>query len=129
MNILKVLIVVAITFLVLLIFSLLCERMVKLMEIFFTSKIKIPNQEAFRQFIQRMAYRVIEGHCRYGAPSKEKLYLTRLMKEIKAYKKTGNAEHLLNVANYCHLEMCAPEHPKHHYDNTVDSVTRNGGKK
>lgn len=44
--------------------------------------------------------------------------------ELKAYKKTGNEEHLLNIANYCHLESFAPENKKFHYDNTVDSVTR-----
>jgi len=36
----------------------------------------------------------------------------------------SNAEHLINIANYAHLECYAPEHKRFHFDNTVDSATR-----
>lgn len=48
----------------------------------------------------------------------------RMEKELAAYKKSGNLEHLYNLANYAFLESCEPEHPAHHYDDTVESATR-----
>lgn len=78
----------------------------------------------FQVFAQRMANRLLQGHVRYGLPDRKKLYLTRLKKELAAYEKTGNAEHLINVANYCILECEAPEHPKHHFDPLAMSATR-----
>ncbi len=77
-----------------------------------------------RSFMQAMIYRIIQGHYRYGEPNKRKKYLTRLKMELEAYEKEGNAEHLINVANYCFLELEAPENRKIHFDNTVKSVTR-----
>ena len=44
--------------------------------------------------------------------------------ESEEYEKTGNAEQMLNVGVYAGLELLAPEHPNHHFDATVDSVTR-----
>jgi hypothetical protein len=76
------------------------------------------------KFVQRMANRIVFGQVRYGLPDRRHSYLTRMTLELKAYKKTGNAEHLLNIANYCYLENMCPENNKHHFDNTVDSVTR-----
>lgn len=94
------------------------------MEIFWTAKIKMPNESAFKDFLNGMSKRIIQGHCRYGAPKKEKKYMTRLKLEVSAYSKSGNAEHLYNIANYCHLEMYAPEHKRFHFDSTVGSATR-----
>jgi hypothetical protein len=76
------------------------------------------------QFVQRMTNRIVTGHIRYGLPSRRHSYLTRMTLELKAYKKTGNAGHLINIANYCYLENECPENNKYHFDNTVDSVTR-----
>jgi hypothetical protein len=93
-------------------------------EIYWTKKLKIKNEAGFQTFIQRMANRIAQGFARYGNPDKRKKYFTRLKLEVKAYQKTGNAEHLINIANYAHLEDEAPEHPKHHFDQSVESVTR-----
>lgn len=71
-----------------------------------------------------MANRLMQGQCRYGEPKASQNYFTRLMMETKAYKRTGNQEHLINIANYCVLESIAPENKKFHFDNTVDSATR-----
>lgn len=71
-----------------------------------------------------MANRILQGHARYGLPDKKAKYLTRLGLELAAYKKTGNAEHLFNVANYAVLEAEAPEHPKFHFDPLAISATR-----
>ena len=94
------------------------------MVIFWSSKLKLPNKAAFHDFAQKMANRLMQGFCRYGGPNKSQKYWTRMKLEMQAYNKTGNAEYLINIANYCHLENYAPEHPKFHYDQTVDSVTR-----
>jgi hypothetical protein len=71
-----------------------------------------------------MANRILQGFCRYGNPHKDKKYLTRLSLELKAYKKTGNAEHLFNIANYASLEYYAPENKKFHFNEFASSATR-----
>lgn len=78
----------------------------------------------FRAFVQGMLNRILVGELRYGSPHKRQKYMSRLLKETLAYKRSGNAEHLINIANYCILEWMCPEHPKHHFDNTVESATR-----
>lgn len=80
--------------------------------------------QVFRFFCQAMLNRITVGFYRYGQGSKKQKYLTRLNKEIASYNKTGSAEQLFNIANYCYLEWMYPEHPKHHFDNTAESVTR-----
>lgn len=94
------------------------------MDIFFSQKLKLPNEKAFNGFIQEMANRIAQGYCRYGPPKASRNYLDRMKLEMKAYEKTGNREHLRNIANYCHLEDYAPQHKKSHFDSTVKSVTR-----
>jgi hypothetical protein len=78
----------------------------------------------FKAFVQSQWNRMEVGDLRYGPANKKQKYLTRLKKEIKTYEKTGNAEMLFNAANYCILEFMTPEHPNHHFNNTVKSVTR-----
>jgi hypothetical protein len=79
----------------------------------------------FMVFLQRMANRRVVGGLRYGyRPKAEQKYLSRLKVEVAAYTKTGNSEHLFNIANYCFLESQAPENKRFHWDNTTESVTR-----
>lgn len=94
------------------------------MTVFWTKKIKMPNERAFNEFLDGMAKRLIQGYCQYGAPDRDQKYLKRMQMEVMAYLRTGNAEHLFNIANYAHLEMYAPQHKRFHFDNHVDSVTR-----
>jgi hypothetical protein len=102
---------------------------VAILEIRWADRLKLRNVEHFRQFCQEMANLTLIGFARYGDPQAHKLYLSRLKAEIKAYERTGNRIHLLNAANYCHLEDYAPENPKHNNDNVhVESVTRGKGK-
>jgi hypothetical protein len=75
-------------------------------------------------FLQMLTNRYVVGDFRYGKPKRKKKYLSRLRREVEAYGDTGNMEHLLNAAVYCWLESEAPENDKFHFDNTVDSVTR-----
>lgn len=85
--------------------------------------------EIFKMFAQGMLNRLVVGELRYGPTDKRQRYDLRAAKEMKAYKETGNAEHLINIANYCVLEWIAPGHPKHYFDSKVDSVTRDAANK
>ena len=79
---------------------------------------------SWRCFLRLLSNRKYVGGLRYGPPRKKQKYLTRMKKELKAYEVSGNMEQLLNIAVYCFLESEAPENKKFHFDNTVDSVTR-----
>jgi len=96
------------------------------MEIFWCCKLNLSKrtEEGFRGFVNKMSKRIAQGHARYGHPNKDKKYMTRLVLEVNAYKKTGNLEHLINAANYCFLEHLEPENKRFHFDATVDSATR-----
>lgn len=95
----------------------------------------------WKSFLQAMTNRYCQGACRYGKPSTRQKYLKRLIMEISTYEgdyngilemyqslktdsNAGNFEQLLNVAVYCFLESQAPQHPRFHFDNGVESVTR-----
>jgi|SRR5579872_5312004 len=80
--------------------------------------------QIFRMFCQHCLNRLFVGQLRYGEGTRQQKFHERLKKETSAYFDSGNAEHLLNIANYCVLEWITPSHPKHHFDNTVDSATR-----
>lgn len=98
-----------------------------MLEVFWTERMKgIPDRQKRHttEFLSSMTKRLIQGHARYGVPSKEKGYLSRLKKEIAAYSKTGNREHLINAANYCLLEDLEPQNKKYHFDPEARSVTR-----
>jgi hypothetical protein len=79
---------------------------------------------SFGLFVQRMANRIQAGEVRYGAPQLRKQYKSRMEFEVAAYHKTGNMEHLLNIANYAWLESEKPQHKKFHFDTGADSATR-----
>lgn len=78
----------------------------------------------FKVFLQGMLDRRIVGGLRYGSIKAKQKYMTRMSKEMKAYKKDGNMEQLLNIAVYCYLEAYAPENPQFHWNAAADSVTR-----
>src|SRR6267378_795295 len=94
--------------------------------LFWTDKILCapPKRERFEQFAQHMANRLAFGEARYGATDKRQKYVTRMAMELAKYKRTGNAEHLYNIANYCVLETIAPENQRYHHDGDAPSATR-----
>lgn len=96
------------------------------LQVWWTKKANIPCAEkvSFERFLNKMSRRIVAGHHQYGLPNKRKRYMTRMELELKEYKRTGNVEHLVNIANYAWLENEAPENKNFHFDNTVDSVTR-----
>lgn len=78
----------------------------------------------FRAFFQQVLNRAGVGNVRYGEIDTRKRYMTRIGKELRAYRRTGNVEHLLNIAVYAWLESVRPEHRKQHWDATAESATR-----
>lgn len=96
------------------------------MEVFWSEAFGIPGGEKrdFQQFLNAMSKRILQGRSRYGKPWARKKYHTRLKLEVQAYDRTGNIEHLYNIANYCFLESIEPEHPKSGLNAFVGSVTR-----
>jgi hypothetical protein len=81
--------------------------------------------KAFTSFLQCVVNRRCVGALCYGdRPRKEQRYMTRLRRELDAYKRKGNYEQLLNIAVYAFLESHAPENAKFHWDDKAESVTR-----
>ena len=78
-----------------------------------------------RAFLQGVVNRRCVGDLRYGdRPKAKQRYMSRLGRELRAYRRDGNAEQLMNIAVYAFLESAAPENKKLHWDPTADSVTR-----
>lgn len=94
------------------------------MELQLTNRIKLADSAQIQDFFQKMLNRLVVGQIRYGKAAAGKKYLSKLELELKAYKKEGNKEQLFNVANYALLEFLHPEHPKSHFDDRRNSVTR-----
>lgn len=96
--------------------------------IWLSDKLRSPEcWKPFAQFLQQIADRAAVGAARYErgrGPERENRYMTRLLTEVREYKKTGNRECLLNIAVYCWLETMAPENPKFHWDDKAPSATR-----
>lgn len=79
----------------------------------------------FRGFLQAIVNRRCVGAMRYGDEARsKKRYMTRISKEMRAYRASGNFENLLNIAMYCFLESQAPENKKFHFDPYAVSATR-----
>ena len=80
---------------------------------------------ALEEFFSAQTKRLVTGYCRYQRITlSQKKYLTRLCTELSAYRKTGNREHLFNIANYAFLESQHPENKKFHWNSEVASATR-----
>ena len=92
-------------------------------ELFWSDKLKRPDANLFKAFAQAMVMRLMQGWPTYGFDARFQ-YLTRLEREVCAYRETGNREHLINAANYCYMESEKPELLGSHWDNGVKSVTR-----
>lgn len=75
-------------------------------------------------FEQLMRNRLIMGALRYGkikAPGRVKYErIASIVKRIYAYKETGNAEYLVDIANLCLVEFEEPTHPAFHWSAVDD---------
>ena len=74
-------------------------------------------------FEQLMRNRLMMGALRYGGlrnPSNPgrttDLNTKQMLKRTKLYIETGNAEHLVDVANFALAEFVQKRHPKYHFE-------------
>jgi hypothetical protein len=71
------------------------------------------------EFERLQRARLIMGRFRYGALGalNKKKYdrLTAIEKKLNAYRKTGNDELLVDIANLCICEFVEGEHPNKHF--------------
>ena len=84
----------------------------------------LSNLDEIEFFLQAALNRLLVGGLRYGSANRRKLYMRRMGLELAAYKKTGNFENLLNLANYAYLESLTPENSRLFFDPAAASVTR-----
>lgn len=96
-----------------------------------TFQINIPDTmkldghiQEVRGYLQAMVNRILVGELRYGPPNRRKKYMRRMFLELRAYRNSGNFEHLLNLCNYAYLESVAPENRKLYFDPAAASATR-----
>jgi hypothetical protein len=93
------------------------------LQFYFSDKLR-KRHAPFLDFVQKMANRLMVGYYRYGPVNKRQNYLKRIKDAIKHYDKTGNTEFLIDTANYCWLEFCAPSHPDAHFECSDSMGTR-----
>ena len=84
-----------------------------------TSK-EVPEKETFcSKFLQGMVNRMTVSHHKYGKCSEaypDRVNAIKNLEErLKIYKKTGNTELLMDVANFAMIEFMFPRHKKAHF--------------
>lgn len=74
------------------------------------------------EFEQLMRNRLFMGALRYGGlrnpnnpGAKTDLNTAQMLKRTKLYIETGNAEHLVDVANFALAEFVQQRHPNYHF--------------
>ncbi|MCK5127593.1 MAG: hypothetical protein KAR42_15155 [candidate division Zixibacteria bacterium] len=76
------------------------------------------------KFEEYMRNRMIMGAFRYGRlNTPEKPQFDRIgsaLKRLELYRKTGNTEHLVDIANMCLLEFEEGTHPNKHFKSMDD---------
>jgi hypothetical protein len=79
---------------------------------------QIKAVECSDNFAEMMDNRLVMGFLRYGPIVKEKpagYDLKRARDRLNDYEQTGNAEFLVDAANYCRLELRRGKHPTKHF--------------
>ena len=78
---------------------------------------ELKKTEWCSEFEQLMRNRLIMGALRYG-PITERTkynYIAAAIDKLKLYSSTGNAELLVDCANYCLKEFVVGAHPNKHF--------------
>lgn len=85
---------------------------------------ELKKTEWSTKFETLMRNRLIMGALRYGRlKGKGKAKYNRvdsIKQRMDLYTETGNAEHLVDVANLCLLEFEEPNHPEFHFNSMDD---------
>lgn len=80
----------------------------------------ILKRDFSEDFIQKMRNRIVVSHYKYGWM--RDTYpeigdaIASLKERLELYEKTGNLEHLIDVANFAMIEFMLPRHPKAHFE-------------
>lgn len=73
-------------------------------------------------FVQKMKNRIVVSHYKYGwiRESYPEISdaIASLEERLDLYKKTGNLEHLVDVANFAMIEFMRPRHGNAHFEAT-----------
>jgi hypothetical protein len=95
----------------------------------------IPESEFSERFAQGMADRMAVSYCKYGPvadayPDKVDA-IASLKTRLERYEQDGNAEWLMDVANFAMIEFMCPRHPLAHFvatdsDQSPGRVWNNG---
>ena len=86
----------------------------------------ILDDHASVEFLTLMMNRLVLGYFRYGPRKVRGRRPTQNIKEIRRritlYEKTGNQEHLVDVANFALVEFMKPCHENAHFGSQDDGV-------
>ena len=84
----------------------------------------IPTEYSYR-FWERMKHAMIVSYHKYGPLKKAYPHKVNAIQSLEArlrlYKETGNADYLIDIANFAMIEFMHPAHPDYH-----DSPTDGG---
>ena len=93
-------------------------------------RLRRPSLEGLRQtqwsdeFEGLMRNRLVMGAFRYGTFLEQKYRRhdnpASILQHCEQYQKTGNAEHLVDIANLALVEFVLPSHPYFHFDSIDD---------
>lgn len=87
---------------------------------------QLEQSEWSPKFESLMRNRMMMGGLRYGLlerkGNKNYNYLADVERRVKAYRNTGNTEHLVDVANLCLLAFEFDRHPTKHFESADDGV-------
>lgn len=83
---------------------------------------EILKRDFSEDFVQKMRNRIVVSHYKYGWMSLTYPEIgdaiASLEERLELYKKTGNTEHLVDVANFAMIEYLHPRHPNAHFEGT-----------
>ncbi len=81
---------------------------------------KILKRDFSEDFVRKMRNRMLVSHYKYGWVKDTYPELAdavaSLEQRLALYKKTGNTEHLIDVANFAMIEFMFPRHPNAHFE-------------
>jgi hypothetical protein len=87
---------------------------------------KLRHSEMNNEFVTLLRNRMVMGRFRYGHLAGEGKAdwdrLSRIEKEVIAYRVDGNDERLIDIANMCQLEFTEGKHPNKHFASSDDAA-------
>lgn len=88
---------------------------------------QVLKQDFSEDFVQKMRNRIVVSHYKYGWMKDTYPELADaiacLEERLALFKKTGNKEHLVDVANFAMIEFMYPRHPDARFKGTDSDVS------